>query len=62
MDERKYLTALIDRQRELAIGAIEQPTGLDAYHYGYAAGVFRGMSAAIELLKQQLRDEKEKDL
>jgi hypothetical protein len=62
MDERKYLSALLDRQRELAVSAIERPTGQDPYHYGYAAGVFRGISLAVEVLKQQLGDEKESDL
>lgn len=62
MQERLYLNALLQRRSDLAENAVAQPTGKSEYDYGYAAGVYRGISVALELFKEQLRDEKDKDL
>lgn len=63
IDERRYLDALIQRQQDMAVNSVgSPPSERTLFDYGVGCGVFKGLSIAIELLKEQLRDAKEKDL
>lgn len=62
MDESRYLTLLIGAKASVSLSALEKPSGTDAFHYGHAAGVIKGLNIAIELLKEQLADDKEDKL
>jgi hypothetical protein len=62
MDEARYLNVLLGAKANLALSLLEQPVGNDAFYYGRSVGIIHGLNMAAELLKEQLKDDREKDL
>ncbi len=47
-------------QTDWAVSALRQPSGRDAFDYGHAAGVMRGLAMAEEAVEKVLRGDEEK--
>lgn len=56
------LNTLLERKTSLAMNLLEVPVGNDGYAYGISVGAIRGLNIAIEALKEQLSDAKEKSI
>jgi len=59
--ENKLLSALKAQQAQFALDALRRPQQRDAFEYGYRVGTVAGYEAAIDLLLQLLREERDDD-
>ena len=57
---QKYVSALKERQSEIAEGAMERPAS-DLVGYGVQAGRYQGVQLALDTLDSILRDAYEKE-
>lgn len=64
MIEQRLLNALKTRQTEFALEGLKRPLQRDAFEYGYRTGIVNGYEAAINLLLDLIKDERdsEKDI
>ena len=62
--ENKLLSTLKARQSQFALDALRRPQQRDAFEYGYRVGTVAGYDAAVEVLLELLREERdgERDL
>lgn len=59
--ETRFLNALKAQQQRFALEALRKPQTRDAFEYGYRVGVVAGYEAAIDILLQLLKEEKDGD-
>lgn len=59
--ETKLLNGLKQAQAEFALESLRKPSSRDTFEYGYRVGHVAGQEAAINLLLQLLKEEKELD-
>ena len=59
--ETRFLNALKAQQQSFALEALRKPQTRDAFEYGYRVGVVAGYEAAIDVLLQLLKEEKDSD-
>ena len=59
--ETRFLNALKAQQQRFALEALRKPQTRDAFEYGYRVGVVAGYEAAIDMLLQLLKEEKDGD-
>lgn len=59
--ETRFLNALKAQQQRFALEALRKPQTRDAFEYGYRVGVVAGYEAAIDILLQLLKEEKDSD-
>lgn len=59
--ENKLLSALKAQQAQFALDALRRPQQRDAFEYGYRVGTVAGYEAAVDLLLQLLREERDDD-
>jgi hypothetical protein len=52
---------LKEQQREFALDALKRPQTRDTFEYGYRVGIVQGYEAAINVLLQLLKEEKDSD-
>lgn len=57
----QLFTRLKEQQREFALDALKRPQTRDTFEYGYRVGVVQGYEAAINVLLQLLKEEKDSD-
>lgn len=58
MNESAYLNRLKAEQQKFALDALLRPTNRDGFEYGHRCGYIAGMEAAINMLLQLLKDER----
>ena len=63
MDERRYLSELIDRRQRMADEGLWKPSMAwsPEFAYGHTVGMNHGLRLAEELLAEMLRDEADKE-
>ena len=59
--ETRFLNALKAQQQRFALEALRKPQTRDAFEYGYRVGVVAGYEAAIDILLQLPKEEKDGD-
>ena len=59
--ESKLLNHLKAQQAQFALDALRRPQQRDAFEYGYRVGTVAGYEAAIDLLLQLLKEERDDD-
>ena len=57
----QLFTRLKEQQREFALDALKRPQTRDTFEYGYRVGIVQGYEAAINVLLQLLKEEKDSD-
>ena len=55
------LAQLKAAQREFALDALRRPQQRDTFEYGYRVGIVEGYEAAINVLLQLLKEERDSD-
>ena len=59
--ELQLLNRLKVEQQSFAVDALRRPQNRDSFEYGYRVGVVAGYEAAINILLQLLKEEKDGD-
>jgi hypothetical protein len=59
--ETRLLNALKAEQQSFALEALRKPQTRDAFEYGHRVGVIAGYEAAINVLLQLLKEERDSD-
>ncbi len=59
--ETRFLNALKAEQQRFALEALRKPQTRDSFEYGYRVGMVAGYEAAINVLLQLLKEEKDSD-
>lgn len=59
--ETRLLNALKAEQQRFALEALRKPQTRDTFEYGYRVGMVQGYDAAINVLLQLLKEEKDSD-
>lgn len=59
--ETRLLNAYKAEQQRFALEALRKPQTRDTFEYGYRVGVVQGYEAAINVLLQLLKEEKDSD-
>lgn len=57
----RLLNALKAEQQSFALEALRKPQTRDTFEYGYRVGMIAGYEAAINVLLQLLKEEKDSD-
>ena len=59
--DTRLLNALKAEQQRFALEALRKPQNRDAFEYGYRVGLVQGYDAAINVLLQLLKEERDSD-
>jgi len=59
--EQRLLNALKVKQSEFALEGLKRPLQRDAFEYGYRTGIVNGYEAAINVLLDLIKDERDGD-
>lgn len=59
--ETRLLNALKAEQQRFALEALRKPQTRDTFEYGYRVGMVQGYDAAINVLLQLLKEERDED-
>lgn len=59
--ESRFLNELKAEQQRFALEALKKPQTRDTFEYGYRVGIVQGYEAAINVLLQLLKEERDSD-